>query len=86
MRCDLSAVDVASLHDRQPLEPAEVGEQVRCRLFEGDDDSRLVGRSDTADGAELVGVGQLLIDDAPIRVNDVVGGERAAVVERDTAA
>ena len=45
----------------------------------------LVAR-DIGDGAELVGVRQFLVDDPPVRVDDVVGGERAAVVERDARA
>ena len=42
-----------------------------------------VGRADVGDGTELVAVRQLLVDDAAIRVHDVVGGERAPVVEGD---
>jgi hypothetical protein len=86
MPCDLAAFDIAALHDCQSLEPAEVGEQVRCWLFQGDADRRRIGGRDTRDGAEFVGVGQLLVDDAPIRILDVVGGERATVVEFDAAA
>ena len=44
------------------------------------------GAANVGDGAELVDVGQLLVDDAAIRVHDVVGGERAAVVKGDAAA
>ena len=44
------------------------------------------GALDVGDGAELVDVGQLLVDDAAVGVDDVVGGERAAVVERHALA
>jgi len=86
MRCDLAALDVFSLDDRESLEATEVGQQVRCRLFQRDPDGRRLGRRDPRDGAELVGVRQLLIDDPAVRVHDVVRGERAAVVECHTGA
>ena len=55
-------------------------------MFEADDDRRRVRRADVGDGAELVDVGQFLVDDAAIGEDDVVGGQRAAVVELDAAA
>ena len=41
------------------------------------------GARDVGDGAEFVDVGQLLVDDAAVGVDDVVRGERAAVVKCD---
>ena len=76
LRCD----------DRHALEAAEIGQQVRGGLLDPDDDGVRSRCADVGDGAELVDVGQLLVDDAPVGVHDVVGGERAAVLERHALA
>ena len=85
MSGDAPALDVGPRHDRHPLEPAEVGQQVGGGFVDGDAHGRGVDGGDIGDGGELVEIGQFLVDDPAVGVDDVVGGERRPVVEGDAA-
>src|SRR5699024_8123800 len=83
---DVPGLQVLLVHDRHALEHAEVGQQVRGGLGQGDHHGVVARGGDVGDGGELPGVGELLINDPVVGVGHVLGGEVAAVVEGDVVA
>ena len=82
---DLAGRDVLLLHDRDAHEAADIVEEVRRGLLEGDDDLvGAVGR-DRFDRGEPVRVGELLVNDPVVGVDDVGRCERRAVLPGGTA-
>src|SRR5699024_3007064 len=83
---DVPGLHVVLLHAGHALEPAEVGEQVRGELGQGDQHGVVVRSGDVLDGGELPGVGELLVDDPVVGVGHVLAGEVRPVVEGDVVA